>query len=113
MTVLHLPGQPPPSEPTSRIREEQMPDGSVRLVHDVKQPNGESAFIAFMADGSFVLRDAWGSMIMSNTQGDVLIQAARALVFNGKEILVRNGTTGESISILPEGVPPEEAPVES
>lgn len=106
MSILHLPGlsqfpDDEPQGPISQLIEEQMEDGSVRLVHRLKQENGQSAFISFLADGTFLLRDAYGSSIMTNSAGQMLIRPATALLLKGIEVAVENAETGARTSICP------------
>ena len=54
-----------------------------------------------MADGSFLLQDAYGSSIMSNKEGDILIQPSRVLVMNAMDHMVRDKETGMFTSINP------------
>lgn len=99
-------------EPVSHLIEDILPDGSTRLVFSRPVPVADAAgvlhprapFIGFLANGTFILQDAYGSTITSSPDGNILIQAKGSLVFNATDTLVRNSTTGKSVAITSENL---------
>ena len=59
-------------------------DGSVRLVH-----TGTGAFLAFLGDGTILLRDAYGNGLQSNQHGDLMVAALNNVVNYGANIAFR------------------------
>lgn len=104
MTIINSSGQPlrPKSLDGLRLNTEAMPNGAIRLVPSkTNAPTGMRPFISFMADGTWMLQDAYGSTIMSNAEGNILIQPAGDLLVNANNLISKNKADGFLVNLTP------------